>query len=225
MTTVAQVRHLLKPLLSRHSDLALVGRFLIIKPVRHIMRGVFVDRCGDPNEFVPTKVVDILFRSRRMFTLGWGGRVKNSTFRTWDIANLEAIGVMTQMIEHEVLPELRAITSFDDFAAFASIKRPMENSLETDVFTRMLLAVAEGNFEEARNLWRNDPATFPATAAKSPLFYTALCQEDRAELARIMHQWEAQTIATFKLEKVWEPTPFPLEVIEDPPVRPPPGPG
>jgi hypothetical protein len=45
-----------------------------------------------------------------------------------------------------------------------------------------------------------------------PTFYPALLSEDRTTLANILHEWEAMTIETYKLEKVWERTPFPLEL-------------
>ena len=37
----------LKPLLKQRSDLMLIGRLLLIRPVRHIVRGVFFDRTSD----------------------------------------------------------------------------------------------------------------------------------------------------------------------------------
>jgi hypothetical protein len=35
---------------------------------------------------------------------------------------------------------------------------------------------------------------------------------DRAGLARLLHSWEAETVKNFKIEHLWEPTPFPLEL-------------
>ncbi|MBA8876902.1 hypothetical protein [Phyllobacterium myrsinacearum] len=216
MTTTAQVRQVLNPLLSRHSDLALVGRFLIIKPVHHIVRGVFVDRCGNPNEFVPTKVVDILLPNRTMFTLGWGGRLYKAPYRIWDANNADAVSIMREMIEHEVLPELRKITSFDDFVAVASEKRPLRERVGYEAFTyeHMLLAIAHGDFDKAREIWDSDPKISRYMKSKNPSFYPALLNNDRSALAGFLHQWEAQTIETYKLEKFWEPTPFPLELEE-----------
>ena len=39
-----------------------------------------------------------------------------------------------------------------------------------------------------------------------------LMADDRAGLARLLHEWEAQTVKNFKIEHLWEPTPFPLEL-------------
>ena len=42
-TRPADLKRYLKPLLKQRSDLVLIGRLLIIRPVRHIVRGVFFD--------------------------------------------------------------------------------------------------------------------------------------------------------------------------------------
>ena len=42
-TRPAELKRYLKPLLKQRSDLVLIGRLLIIRPVRHIVRGVFFD--------------------------------------------------------------------------------------------------------------------------------------------------------------------------------------
>jgi hypothetical protein len=40
-----------------------------------------------------------------------------------------------------------------------------------------------------------------------------LAEDDRAGLARLLHEWEAYTVKNFKIEQLWEPTPFPLETV------------
>ena len=46
-TRPADLKRYLKPLLKQRSDLVLIGRLLLIRPVRHIIRGVFFDRTSD----------------------------------------------------------------------------------------------------------------------------------------------------------------------------------
>ncbi len=40
-----------------------------------------------------------------------------------------------------------------------------------------------------------------------------LAEDDRTGLARLLHEWEAYTVKNFKIEHLWEPTPFPLEMV------------
>jgi len=42
--------------------------------------------------------------------------------------------------------------------------------------------------------------------------YSLVMKDDRAGLARLLHSWEAETVKNFKIEHLWEPTPFPLEL-------------
>ena len=53
MTTISQVKKAVQPLLQRNHDLALVGRLVVLKPVHHILRGVYIDRSSIPDEFMP----------------------------------------------------------------------------------------------------------------------------------------------------------------------------
>jgi hypothetical protein len=75
MTTVAQVKRVARPLLERNGDLALVGRLVIIKPVRHLLRGVFFDRGVDPIIFAPTWFVNFLFKPGASANDRWGERL------------------------------------------------------------------------------------------------------------------------------------------------------
>ena len=50
-TRPADLKRYLKPLLKQRSDLVLIGRLLLIRPVRHIVRGVFFDRTSDKYQF------------------------------------------------------------------------------------------------------------------------------------------------------------------------------
>jgi hypothetical protein len=38
---------------------------------------------------------------------------------------------------------------------------------------------------------------------------------NRQGLAALLHEWEATTVKNLKIEHLWEPTPFPLELAGD----------
>jgi len=135
-------------------------------------------------------------------------RLKWLAFRMTSFAAIS----MCEMFEHEVLPALRSMTSFDDFVAFAStIGRQDEFPYKVNTLERTLIAAAEGHFDRARELWDSDKRDRTYFMARAPSFYPALLAEDRTTLANIFHEWEAQTVETFKIQKAWERTPFPLE--------------
>lgn len=82
MTTAKEVKKWVASLLDARSDLALVGRNLILRPVRHVMRGIYFDASSDRTLTRPKWYVSILFhRPLNDFGLQWDGSIplKKST--------------------------------------------------------------------------------------------------------------------------------------------------
>ncbi|ATU92078.1 hypothetical protein [Phyllobacterium zundukense] len=279
MTTISQARKALQPVLAHNPDLVLMGRFLIIKPVHHMLKGIFLDRSSIKNQFVTSTSVRLFagpwtsMRGERFHGFfitqkelekliffaasdrvinhndhpdaaekvrvtseirkavysfnkdyrspeHWDNCVRMEWVR-WDIADPASIRLMCEMIEDEVLPDLRKIVSFDDFVTFADTLGWADHfPYRTSAFERMFVATAEGDFEKARALWdsnEQDPDYFQTKElenfmARMPNFHPALLAGDRAALAKIFHDWEEQSVKTYEIEKYWERTPFPLEL-------------
>ena len=49
MTTIKDVRDAMRPLIQRRNDLISTGRFVFIKPVQHLLRGVYIGSSIDPS--------------------------------------------------------------------------------------------------------------------------------------------------------------------------------
>ncbi|MGO4447321.1 hypothetical protein AB4Y96_00220 [Phyllobacterium sp. TAF24] len=227
MTTIKQVKETVQPLLERHADLALVGRYLILTPVRHFVRGVLIDASGDRNIFVPATSVCLTFDGDATQGIGWGDhliylsfeeadpdlfykRRNDPRFGKWDTRYPENIELMLRFIEASLEP-LREMTTFEQMTAFA--QRP-ENNLtpfEFMYYARFLLAAAIGDFETARHIIEKREGMRLSLEAHYPSLCPALIAEDRAEVAKCLHELEAKTIKNLKLSKYWESTPFPLE--------------
>ena len=65
MTTAAEVKRMVQPLLSRHADLALVGRWIFVKPIEHFARAVLIGRAyayglGASGEAGVARAIEIL---------------------------------------------------------------------------------------------------------------------------------------------------------------------
>lgn len=118
MTTVRQVKRVLSPLLERHNDLAIVGPWLMLKPVRHVLRGVVIDRRGEASRFMPRWAAMSLCEPRTTFPISWGGMIRGSSGWYWSNPTLQ--DDLIKAIEEQALPPLRAIRTLDDFFAFAS---------------------------------------------------------------------------------------------------------
>ena len=221
MTTVAQVRQVVQPLLQRNSDLALVGRIVVIKPVHHILRGIYIDRSSDPLRFVPTWAVVFLFEPRQSLSFNWGERVYRRP-GSWDVSDPDTPAAMAEAIEQQALPLLRPVQSIDDFVAFTSKDRFRNTHLDFYRDRKIFVDVARGDLEAARAIcayFATDHARrwyLPRMQEEYDRITQRLCPlvaaNDRPGLARLLHEFEAGSAKDMKLNKLWEPTPFPIEL-------------
>ncbi|MDR6634060.1 hypothetical protein J2X72_002860 [Phyllobacterium sp. 1468] len=219
MTTIAQVRQAVRPLIQQHSDLASIGRFVMIKPVRHIWRAVFIESTIDPHAFAPRISLSMLIPAKSRGVRGFGQRIfrniygpRNIRSSDWDIRQPETIKQMLDMIENEALPKLRTINTFEDYFAFISgFRFPIDYTGHIQ-YLEVYIPAANGDLELSRKNLERDARILADIKEYRPGFYRALVDGDRFEIARILHEWEAATVTNHKLEKIWERTPFPLEL-------------
>lgn len=99
MTTIKDVRNVMRPLLERRSDLALIGRFVFVKPVHHLLRGVYLGASIVPTAFLAETMVQLLVPN----STGYGGagaryyeKYGVDELRYWDITRPES---MAQLVE------------------------------------------------------------------------------------------------------------------------------
>jgi hypothetical protein len=220
MTTVAQVKQAIQPLLQRNPDLALVGRLIVLKPVRHILCGISLGRSLDPSLFVPTWAVIFLFEPCDGFSYNWGERVYGPS-GVWDVSDPDLPETLSAAIEGEALPLLRPVKVIDDFVRFTSIDRFPQTFLDGYEHRKVFVDVARGDLEAARSICeymttsRAKGRYLPEMQEEYDRVTKELCPliaaNDRTGLARLLHTYEAQSVKNLKLEKFWEPTPFPIE--------------
>jgi hypothetical protein len=220
MTTVAHVKQVVQPLLQRNPDLVLVGRRVFIKPVRHILRGITLMRSINPSLFIPAWAVVFMFEPRGGFSLNWGERIYKVT---WDVTNLDLPTKMCEAIEEQALPLLRPIETIDDFVGFATKERFRDTYLDLYEHRKIFVDIARGDLDSARSICEY-MATGHAERRYLPMkmdeeydrITKELCpliaKNDRAGLARLLHKYEESSVRAMKLEKYWEPTPFPIEL-------------
>jgi hypothetical protein len=218
MTTISQVKRAVQPLLQRNPDLALAGRLVVIKPVHHILRGIFIDRSLDSNVFVPTWLVMFMFKPNDRITFNWGERIYCPDPGRWDITDPQASLLMCAEIERVALRRLRPLQTIDDIVKFASRRRFRNACLDFDERKKVYVDVACGDFKSAtircaliaktaRVGWEQEESD-KISKSLGPL----LKANNRAGMAQVLRDCEAYSAKKLKLEKLWEPTPFPLEL-------------
>src|SRR5262245_10243774 len=81
-TTPADIKRYLKPLLRQRSDLVLIGRRLLIRPVRHLLRGALFDRTSDKYCFRLWRYINPLYGYAH--SVGYGGYVHTQHPHVWE---------------------------------------------------------------------------------------------------------------------------------------------
>jgi hypothetical protein len=225
MTTAAQVKKLVRPLLERHSDLALVGRWILVKPVQHFARGIRIGSLLDPEKFRPQWAVVHLFEQRRFFPLNWGEWLYNEPSPrpgSWKISDPDISAALIRQIEQRALPALRAIGTLDDYLSFVS-QHYFRHQLFDWPDCRLIVEVALGDLAAARttcrdnlHLWSSDRPVIDEEAREEHRrlreFCALVAAGDRVALAKTLHEWEAISVKNLKIAHLWEATPFPLEM-------------
>lgn len=225
MTTAAQVKRMVRPLLERNSDLALVGRMIYVKPIHHFARAILVGRTSSANRFSPRWTVIHLFEVRRSFTLSWGdyldGLLPGLSGFSWPADAPGIADGLCEAIEKQALPWLRAMSTLDLYLAFVS-QNLFRHHLYDKGASEIIARVACGWLGAARQIceknlenWSVDKPHFDeddkARYRRLRELCACLMKDDKQGLVRLLHEWEAETVRNFKIEHLWEPTPFPLE--------------
>jgi hypothetical protein len=220
VTTVREVKKLVAPLLARNPDLALVGRLIVLTPVHHILRGIFIDATGQAKQCDPRwLMMDLLFKADEL-VYGVGGSLFRSKPRTlWWLDDPEMSADLIFVVERDVLPKLRSTQTLQAYLEAALPKDPV--ALKRVWGMRFSFAVAMGDLDAARGFLANDLKGIykrPLNAFRQGLADRLLqdgaraSAEDRQALADYLHDCEAYTVDKLKVGHLWERTPFPIEL-------------
>jgi len=198
-TRPADIKRYLKPLLQMRRDLVLVGRLLLIRPVRHLLRGVQLEPTSDKYTFKVRRYVVPLFSGRpaRM----WDDSLDPSAFCTWQ-PHFEPL-LMDRLAE-EIFSEAGRMTTMVDLAGAAKYVTMRTTAL-------VLAGEAERAAELAREGDRAERARSPLSAPINTEHFERVMTDVGAFCAEC-HAKEAAFIRGLKLDHVWEPTPFPIDL-------------
>lgn len=221
MTTATELKRYVMPILERLPEFGFTKRWLVLKPVHHVFRGVLLDATLPKDEYRPRWFAVEIFRPSLNLTPMHGFHLGQRGQGPFSIVDPRSLDRFAEEIERVALPRLRPIKTIDDFIDHANLtefgfRRVADNPLRYPV-----IEAARGNFESAlgicewlksgRSGW-TEPGLEDEYRPILEDLYPLLQCGDRVGIARLLHGWEARTIAAYRLEKMWQPTPFPLEL-------------
>jgi hypothetical protein len=203
-TRPANIKRYLKPLLKQRSDLALVGRMLIIRPVRHLLRGVFFDRTGSKSAFKIWRFVKPLYESTE--SIGYADDIPTPAYQVWH-SHFEPL--LFDLLAEDIFDRVGRITTYDELA------HEFKEGHESYNGIRMLAFLFSGQRESASEVLdeieRSDPSPLRKSWAK---WHKKLLNRDMDAIYATFHTYEAASAKKLKLGDIWEPTPFAGEVPE-----------
>lgn len=226
--TQTTIKRLLAPLLEKRSDLALAGRLLLIRPVRHLVRGAVFrwhhqgTYCTVAPYFRPLYQPSELFLEDAIF--GWS--TKDPDFGP----------MLLDRLAPEVFEPMGQIATIEDFIASRWGKRLFANDLFPSLVLSRGIRYAKGH--AGRLLPNSEKSLAEAKARRAAtdphdrmaMGFRALeikdaeqgIATDKGRLAFLgrgsaavleyYRQWEAEVARGLKIEHLWESTPFPAEL-------------
>ncbi|HEV2510629.1 hypothetical protein [Bosea sp. (in: a-proteobacteria)] len=220
MTTKKQINRLLGELLERNPDLAQSERFVIVKPLRHVMRSISIGRgieadgpqflCSIGHFFDPRA-------NRQGITLDRFFTAHGAPHR-WTEPGMHAAFI--EACETRILPKMRNVNTIEDMLRFRTHGSSEFRASVRFVIHQIHFAAAYGRFERAlrrferikhwdrsRMSWRR-----PEFEHVADELVPLMRADDRDGVIRLLHHWEEDRVRRFGLESIYEPTPFPLEL-------------
>jgi hypothetical protein len=223
MTTKAQVQKLLKPISNKYPSFALHGRSIIATPVHHVVRYFLMDGFSVPNAFRPRWALIPLCVPSPILHISYSGRIGTVEYGIWDITKLDVQPFLIQQFEETVLPIFNTVQTLHSFKQFLETDPRLDHCcLRPD--QSIILESALGNLDAARTIWTSELSKWterhylhfdgePENMRRRQALGACLMADDRAGIAALLHEFEAFTVTSNKLEKIWERTPFPLETM------------
>lgn len=222
MTTEAEVRQFVQPFLARNPDFVLSKRLLVLKPVEHIVRGIYVDRTGASQYFRPVWAINCLFYPQHLFTFTYGAEIYPRLPGLWELGELNLAENFADIAGELAAPRLRSFHTIEDLYGFAMSGNEHFGSLKNMNLKRLFFELARGDLDACEEICRMELAkpdgTYWHTYQEDVdrikhVIAPLVLARDRAALAALLHGWEAIAVKKLKLEKFWQPTPFPLESV------------
>lgn len=202
-TGPADLKRYLKPLLQQRDDLVLVGRRLFIRPLRHLIRGAFLDRTGDRFTLSVHRAVMPLYTPP--VAIGFGDDLHAAAWEVWQ-PHFQAL--LMAVLAQDVFAPVSGVTTFGDFADYLLEQQTGRQPTAYPVARITALVLAGEHDRAAAYVEQVDGEHHNGTIRK----HWERVSRDVGALCADLHAREAETVKALKLEPFWEPSPFPVEM-------------
>jgi hypothetical protein len=205
-TRPADIKRYLKPLLKERNDLALIGRRLVIKPVRHILRGALFGQTGSKYCFRIWRYIQGLYERGADVAVGDGDFDFGPS---WDVWQPHFEPALMDVLAEDVFERVGQVTTVEELADEVAGSRRFSTA---EFVTRLLLAGERDRAEayvqqQVEQLESENPPQ--VWRIKDLRWHLGV---DIEALCAASHAREARAAKTLQIEHIWEPSPFPVEL-------------
>jgi len=229
MATSGEIEKLLRPLLERRSDLVYLRRIICFVPFSRYLRGVafelppyprftrvacFANQlCNGSND------IDIVSDESVRIPKDWKGDVEGTSRRLCD------------ELERDILPTIEPVTTLEEHLNRFPGSLGKEGLYRKEFlygFQSACNACTHGDFERAeavvaealhpKKFFLGAPEVvteehrFGISVQERMAYFLMTLRKGKSETLELLHDWEAFSVKSMKLEKHWKPTPFPCEL-------------
>jgi hypothetical protein len=201
----------------RNPELVWARHHLAVLPVEHLLFGLFFSGSGVKELYRFVWCVDFLFRPFPGF------HASPSRFKSFWTHTPSVELRFAEEVEHQLLPLARLVRTIDDVRRMTHERfwaiEPIDRWLEGDVAVLAAMGDMAGARKVAERLMTDETSWTRAWDDRSLSIRsrTELCPailaDDRATVARLLHEDEELIAKAWRLDKVWRPSPFPLELM------------
>ncbi len=221
--TAPHVNRFVKPFLKNNPEFGQVNRRLVLKPLHHILRCVSLGTSSSKDWLRPRWILIPLFEVTEFVHLTFAADIYSSKPGNWYYSDETAPEHFVERVNEVALPILTKIQSIRDFYTFTTtVEYSNRGGLSHRLLTRIIIEAAMGDFAAAditRDQLLDVPNRWTPRNVRNEEYERSVEQlcplidaRDRAGIAALLHRWEAESVTRLKLEKYWEPSPFPVEM-------------
>ncbi len=221
--TAPHVNRFVKPFLKNNPEFGQVNRRLVLKPLRHILRCVSLGTSSSRDWLRPRWILIPLFEVTEFVHLTFAADIYSGHKGNWYYSDETAPERFVECVNEVALPILSKIQSIRDFYTFTTTVEYSNNGgLSPRLLTRIIIEAAMGDFAAADitraelldvpNCWTPGSVRDEEYERSVEQLCPLIAARDRISIAALLHGWEAETVKRLKLEKYWEPSPFPVEL-------------
>ncbi len=220
-----RIARLLGNLGGRQPDIYQAGDWLVITPITHFLRGLWLQEFPATGDYAGFWGVRNLWGPEYYPELdgfmGTTNYISNPRSREFpNLPETEQLKLLSEEVERVTLPHLRSIDSMDRLYQL-TMQQPPPFSEGYEAHFRLELAM--GNFDRARALlnkhrgwWFDDDDLFdddvPAYSEQTRQLCHLFEKEEFQRIAQLFHQWEAAAAKDYGVQHLWQPSPFPFEL-------------